>query len=632
MTIAAPSPPIADQTATLRALLRYRMPQSKAELFEYCKEHMRIPCEVCKGAKEYWAQGHRVPCGKCKGQGAHGFHLGRVAICPDHVAPLDVLWELLNAPPPRTALLIASREGGKTRMLALYEHLSGRFHRKTITHMGAISPQFRKVREYLEQQTGGDPEAAAFGYDARTKTPAPPDLPDFLRELTKQAAERMEWANGAAIDFVPGTLAQASGPHYEVSVLDEVDELQDPLVQQKFAQTASGERSVYVMASTYSYATGPVAMVLREQPRTPTRTWCLFEALSRCEYPCDAAPLPDGTTGRCPFYDEEVTDEQGRRVRVPLCGGEKARRSDGHIPLPEAIAKFERVGPYMAGVELFCRRPQLGLGAGLAYWAFSAYNKLPHDPPIRPDVPLELSVDFNPGVDSAMCWLVLQQAPLDRGELEFWVVDEIVLPTSSTPACVEEVIRRYGPHGSMLPADGPDVSRGHQGGLWVYGDATGHSRNSAGTTDYRMIVDGLRGFPDFRLLVLSGEANPPLADRLNRANELLYDPISGRRTVKIAPRCVRTLDELSRMPLKLGTREKDKGPKIQRLGLSHLGDDLEYWGWKRFPGGLRGGAVAPTLGGSRTAAAVVGVGGQRAVADWPGGADKFPSPWARGGR
>ena len=430
------------------------------------------------------------------------------------------------------------------------------------------------------------------------------------------------------MDFVPGTLAQASGPHYEKSVLDEVDELRDPLVQQKFASTATGPRSTYIMASTYSYATGPMATILREQPHIPTRIWCIFEALQSCVTECDAAPLPDGSTGRCPFYDEEVTGQDGRRTRALLCGGEKARRSDGHIPLAGAISKFYRVGAYMAGVELFCRRPQMGMGGGLAYWAYAPENRLGFDPEIRRDVPLEISLDFNPGRGKEMCWLILQAAPPEYG-LAWWVVDEIVLPTSSTPYCLDEVVRRYGPGGSMLP----DAWR-HEGvtsGIWIYGDASGDSPQSASVwTDYQLVVQRLGKWADFRLLVPA--ANPPRIDRLNRSNELLWDPLSGRRAVKVANRAKRFLDELARVPLEPGTRQKDKSERVQRLGLTHLSDDFEYWVWARFPGGLHAEVRRPTIGTEQRATAPWAMGQERASGGYEGGGRDLPAPWSSSGR
>ena len=233
----------------------------------------------------------------------------------------------------------------------------------------------------------------------------------------------------------------------------------------------------------------------------------------------------------------------------------------------------------------------MGMGGGLAYWAYAPENRLGFDPEIRRDAVLEMSLDFNPGVGKEMCWLIIQQAPPVYG-LEWWAVDEIVLPTSSTPHCLDEFVRRYGPGGLMLPEEWRH--EGVKAGVWIYGDASGSSRQSTGMTDYQMVTQRLRGYPDFRLLV--PPANPPLVDRLNRANELLWDPLSGRRTVKVANRCVRFLDELARVPLIPGTREKDKRDRVQRLGLTHLSDDFEYWVWARFAAGLRAEVRRPTVG------------------------------------
>jgi hypothetical protein len=81
--------------------------------------------------------------------------------------------------------------------------------------------------------------------------------------------------------------------------------------------------------------------------------------------------------------------------------------------------------------------------------------------------------------------------------------------------------------------------------------------------------------------VFSGDANPPLIDRLNLVNRLLCDE-NGRRRLKVAQKCKETARELELMPLG-ADRKKDKSDKVQRvLGLSHIGDGIEYWAWKKY--------------------------------------------------
>jgi len=230
-----------------------------------------------------------------------------------------------------------------------------------------------------------------------------------------------------------------------------------------------------------------------------------------------------------------------------------------------------------------------------------------------------------------MSSLVLQQAPPAYPN-EWWAVDEVVLPASNTPMVLREFVRRYGPNGDMLPPE-HDRDKPFRAGVWVTGDRGGHSPTSAiGQTDYQVIVATLRAWPDFRLLVLPEEANPPLVDRLNRANDLLWDSVTGKRTLRVAPRCKRFREELARQPLQPGTRQKDKSERFQRLGLTHLGDAFEYWAWKRFPYGVRAvaGFEVPVLSQTRRESAGLGPrAGSRRIA---AGGGAHPTPWSIGKR
>ncbi len=609
-----------DQDAALTdALLRCRAPRTKDELWWYCKLRLRVVCEVCKGAKQYWEQDKFVPCPQCGGRGVHGFHIARNAVCTGHAAPLDALWEIYSGQ-LRTALWVAVRGGGKTRLDAILEHLLARFKRYTITHMGGSDNQAQRCRSHFRSQTDGDPEVL-FGFDGGTREPAPQGVPGWLPELSRNTPEKVEFSNRAAIEFLPGTMKQASGPHAEMSVLDEVDET-TPEVEGKFSSTAFGPRSIYLLTSTHTYATGTVSAIRKEKPGIPLKIWCLFEIMRRCEHDCADVPLPEGRRGRCPFFEIEEVSEDGRLQMRTLCGGVLARKADGHLSFEEAVDKWLRVNPYWRKVEWLCQAPEMGMGAGIAYWAYSPANDLDHDPEVDPAAPLEWTMDFNPGAGMRMCSLIIQQ----HGPREFWIVDEIVLQTANTPAVVAEFQRRYGPGGNRWKRDVP-----FPGGLWVFGDRSGHTPASATVdTDYQLITRTFRGWPGYHLSILPQEANPPIVSRMNVVNAGLWSPLAGERILRVAPHCVNTRDELARLPCKPGTREKDKSDRIQRLGLTHLSDCLDYWAWKR---------LRPLLDMTKLEG-TVSSGGQRATAGRGGefrqqAAGKravLGSPWSGSGR
>ena len=366
-----------------------------------------------------------------------------------------------------------------------------------------------------------------------------------------------------------GILVSNSGGHPVLAILDEVD-MVDPPVRQRFMKTPSGPSAMFVEASTHYIQQGTISQILKETPNLPVRRFCIWESLQQCEYDCDRMPQMDGSLGKCALYETVEYDSAGRMHIVPLCAGKIARECDGHNNVVTEQLNFAKADLWSRRTEYLCETPDRPVG-GRAYWGFHpSDNRLLFDPEIRADAPLEWFLDFNPGVGMRMCSGIIQQ----QRDGSYAIIDEIVLKTSSTLEVTREFLRRYGLGGSLVDS--------HAGGVWVYGDRGGHNRNSTtGQTDYDLIVSMLRNTPGFRLMIPAGAANPPLVDRLNLVNKLLCDE-HGYRALRVAPRCTETMRELEMMPLG-ADRQKDKSERIQRaLGLSHLGDGLEYWAWSRF--------------------------------------------------
>ncbi len=600
-----------DDPEAMRAALAIRIPTTSEELWHFCKYVMQLSCEPCGGTGSFVGLAGRETCLWCRGLGRMGFHFGRVAICPGHVAPFDIFRDLLWGQ-LQHVLIIGSRGGGKTMMLALVEFLKMWFQRFTVAHMGAVENQANRARDHFHRIVGEPPWSDQLG-----------GLPPGM--------EGLRFSDGGKIEWLPGTLKQASGPHPELSVLDEVDEAAWD-VRQRFLKTPFGPRAQFIEASTHYIQLGTVTRIEKEQAHLPTRKFCLWETLSRCEYDCDRMPLPDGTVGRCPLWETEEIQTDGSMRMVTLCGGVLARRCDGFRPVPDAVAAWLRADIHTRRIEFLCEKPGMAIGSK-AYWAYSDLigqegNVLPWNPEVRPDTPIEWTMDFNPGVGMRMCSLIVQQAPPQFGP-EWWVLDEIVLLTSSTEETVREFIRRFGAGGFRLTEDARET--GHMGGLWVFGDATGHARTSVtGETDYDAIVRMLRNTHGFRLMVPYGTANPPLVDRLNMTNRMLCDIQGGggRRSLKFAPRCVEARREMDLMPIG-PDRQKDKSVRVQKqLGLSHLGDALECWVAARFPNGPLQLSIGQQvlLGGQRTSTELgAALGGRRLSVGGTGA-----SPWATG--
>jgi len=567
----------------LLAALACRAPRTKGGLWFYFKHLVRVACEECKGQRTVLDPvAGPQPCLRCLGEGYHGFHLGRVAVCPGHEAPLDTLWRIYSGQ-LRSVLWVVNRRGGKTRGLAVIEHLLMRHLGLRVSHMGAIAQQGHRCYAFFCEQVKGDP-ARPFVVNWRTRRPTVPEDPEAVGEVDGESLmARTAFVCGASIEVLAGTEKQASGPSPQFAVLDEADEAKISVIEQ-FTKTPTGPQARLVLASTHHMTTGAISRIERDMPRLPRVTACIWETGARCDYACDDVPLPDGSRGRCPLHTIEMV-KGGRRVSEELCGGTLARRSDGHVPVTQTINAFlsGSVGGFL--VQYCCHRPETATGND-AYANRGPWTRLARDPDLDPARPLWVFMDFN---RNPMAWGFVQEAPHSTEQRpEYWMLDELVMQNVSTEFACGEVIQRYGPGGRMVPEGSRAL--GHHGGVYVVGDRSGHSEQTSATeTDYRTVARYFKAFPGFRLLMLPEDANPPRVERLALVNLLLYDPMLARddpmySIFKAAPRCTEMFRELENVQLRPGTREKDK-EAAQKQGLSHLGDGLEYLAWRLFPKG-----------------------------------------------
>ncbi len=203
----------------------------------------------------------------------------------------------------------------------------------------------------------------------------------------------------------------------------------------------------------------------------------------------------------------------------------------------------------------------LNVRQGRAYYAFSradhvrkaGYNEV---------LPIHWTWDFNV---SPMCSLICQ-----RHDDEVWVLDEIVLPTSSTPEVCREFVARWGKHGA-----GPNRR------VLIYGDASGaHSHSVSGRSDYDVIREFFRGLPEFDVRLQVPSANPPVRDRLNQVNAR-FENAEGQRQVMIDPRCKELIADLEQVVYKPGSSQIDKESDAAR---THTSDALGYYLCQAFTG------------------------------------------------
>jgi hypothetical protein len=206
--------------------------------------------------------------------------------------------------------------------------------------------------------------------------------------------------------------------------------------------------------------------------------------------------------------------------------------------------------------EQFYRQEVLGeylnTDSGLVYHAFSQDTHV-GDARLDHHTPLLWALDFNV---NPMCSIVAQI----QGD-RVVVLDEIVLNRASTYDACQEFWNRF---------------RQHSGGVIVYGDASGASLKTSGTTDYQMIREFFARTPfrsvDYRV----PKANPAVRDRVLMVNAKLRSA-DGDVNMRIAPRCRELIKDLEEVTYRHGSNliDKDRDPKR-----THLSDALGYLVWQ----------------------------------------------------
>jgi len=242
----------------------------------------------------------------------------------------------------------------------------------------------------------------------------------------------------------------------------------------------------------------------------------------------------------------QFTTEQGGNVSTEELAN-AARELDERCYRQEFQASFEN------------------LGQGRAYYAFERSGNV-LECRYHPGVPLIWSVDFNV---NPMCSIVAQRV----GETVY-VLEEIVLPDSNTPAACEAFLHRT----KYLWETDPVT-------VQIYGDATGDSRSTAASrTDWKIIRDFFNGKKAaFAASIRVGSSNPPVKDRINCVNARLCNSLREHRLL-IDPRCRQLIRDLEQVTWKTDANgnplvELDKSDPMR----THTSDALGYYIASAFP-------------------------------------------------
>lgn len=196
----------------------------------------------------------------------------------------------------------------------------------------------------------------------------------------------------------------------------------------------------------------------------------------------------------------------------------------------------------------------LNITEGRVYFAFDRERHV-EERKLDPNKPLMWAVDFNV---TPMSSVIAQ-----RGDREIAILDEIVQRQSTTIRAAEEFCKRYA---------------SHRGGVMVYGDASGNTKQTSGLSDFQMIGDEFmrRGLTDYRTEVPRG--NPLVRERVGLMNAM-FGRSAGMANIVVHPKCRELIRDFEEVQYKPGTAAIDKEADPNR---THLSDAIGYLVWREF--------------------------------------------------
>jgi len=185
---------------------------------------------------------------------------------------------------------------------------------------------------------------------------------------------------------------------------------------------------------------------------------------------------------------------------------------------------------------------------------YSAFAEQDHvtDVAVDPRKPLYWALDFNVDPMSSVI------AQIDSGNVR--VVDEIVIRQASTKDACMAFEKKYG---------------GHPSGVVIYGDSSGHTQQTSGTSDYDMVQDYFREMSDLKVSLRAAKSNPAVRERVNLMNRMLRSAAGEVRMV-VDRKCKELIKDFVQVCYKSESGEVDK--ERDRLR-THTSDALGYLVW-----------------------------------------------------
>jgi hypothetical protein len=391
-----------------------------------------------------------------------GVSIPRVAVCEDHCAPFDFVWDAYSNS-ERALLLMANREGGKTLAVSIVHYVNAETKPKYegIT-FGAILPQAQKAYKYIKSYittTNADGE----------QIPNPQIAGEPTRSETK-------WKSGSSVGVIVGTISGVNSPHPNTVHADEIDIMdRDVYNESRNMSGSSGDDKDRIpgqdiATSTRKSSKGLMQEILDEvadaikkghKPAWKVYIYCIAEVAK--EVSCCRAVDPvtrvrrlvevgedPGKLCECDRVVKGEWDENTPRTLESVCAG-RFFRSRGWMYYEDIVGKFMQNSQTVWEAQMECRRPSAD-GIYLPTFTRERFGLRLWVP--RPEFgQIWMGVDWGGGAASAVLWIQgpLRQPveitgygrqPIIVPQRAYVVFDEIHQAGIGATKLADEVVRR----------------------------------------------------------------------------------------------------------------------------------------------------------------------------------------------
>lgn len=285
-----------------------------------------------------------------------GIDIPREAVCRDHDPPFDFIadlyFERVDA-----VLAMGNRGGGKTMLVAILHWINSLF------------------KAGCESCTFGATEAQSLRCYAHLKGWIYNKKGEKRDEIVSSLMRETLFANGSAVEVLPGTPAAVNGPHPQKAHADEIELMDDGTWKESRNMTMSKKlldgrwiKPQDICTSTRKGPNGRMQALIDEikdaiaagyKPPRKLYQWCIKETAAQvpnCQVACP--DLPDSEKCQCHLIRKGEWENGNARLLTHICAGD-FHRSRGWQPFGDVIKQFTENDQETFEVQQLCLKPEM---------------------------------------------------------------------------------------------------------------------------------------------------------------------------------------------------------------------------------------------------------------------------------